>query len=435
MSELESQKHEEYDSFIPFNKYHSIENIHRVIDKLSIIESETWIATEKIHGANFSATTDGKSVKYGKRSSYISGSGLEIFHHAQLIVDKYNMSIIDIFHTIFSMNNEAAKSLCYVQMFGEIFGGKYQGYKSNCKSVQKEVSYCPHIDFIVYDICCYHLRDSEFDIKDKNNNHENTNDDIQEQDKNREENDVDDDDDVVTEDMDMVNNSKSQSKYRKIYLSMHQVISLCQQVNIPVCSILYTDTLNNLLNLNPCFITTIPSSLFSLPPLENNFAEGYVLKLQTETYHHEINRPIVKLKNRKFCEHISVASRRCRPVSTMHTIPHEDGPVILDSKESGNTNNDCSLQNINSSFNGEDINDELKLLEEMKQYVNMNRLTSVLSKLDDIEKQNVKRIVGLLVKDAFNDIQKDYPGVISHENRSYFTAELRMYAAIMVSHM
>jgi hypothetical protein len=60
--------------------------------------------------------------------------------------------------------------------------------------------------------------------------------------------------------------------------------------------------------------------------------------------------------------------------------------------------------------------DEELLLEEMKAYINCNRINAVKSKLGSGMQENVKMLIGLTVKDAFEDIVKAMEGRIMMTN-------------------
>jgi 3-methyladenine DNA glycosylase AlkC len=104
---------------------------------------------------------------------------------------------------------------------------------------------------------------------------------------------------------------------------------------------------------------------------------------------------IIKLKNPNFAE------------------AHHKGKKIIIKTEGENELNETNLN----------------ILNELKYYITENRKNSVLSKLDDLQKRNTKMVLGLVVKDAFTDFQKDNPNVITQETRSLFTKKLFNYTA------
>lgn len=64
---------------------------------------------------------------------------------------------------------------------------------------------------------------------------------------------------------------------------------------------MYEGTLKNLLTLDPVFPTTVPA-IHGLHFLENNMAEGFVIKPYRNYFLPCGSRVVLKLKNPKFCE-------------------------------------------------------------------------------------------------------------------------------------
>jgi len=106
----------------------------------------TWVVTEKIHGANFSFWYDGKKFRMAKRTGWIADDenffGIERSKHC------ITESVKELYTRF--------KNIDYLAVFGEIYGGTYPHPEvaafPNAKKVQKGVYYCPHNDFMVFDI-------------------------------------------------------------------------------------------------------------------------------------------------------------------------------------------------------------------------------------------------------------------------------------------
>jgi Rnl2 family RNA ligase len=262
------------DNFIIFKRYHSIENsyLEKNLQYINacIPSTTQWVALEKVHGCNFSATSNGDSVKWGSRSAYLGDSALQSFHNADQVRDKYTAKINHLFDALQTQDSRIA----YIRVFGELYGGKYPGMKNLYKAVQKEVCYTPAIDFIVFDIQCLYLAPSPSGEGDG------------------------------YEDPDNLDRDISGAVYTHYYKDALDVISLCHGVGIPTLEVQSSGTLQDLLALNPTFTTTLPA-LFGLPTIAGNNAEGYVLK--PVTYHRASkSRVILKHKNPAFREDISV---------------------------------------------------------------------------------------------------------------------------------
>ena len=117
-----------------FRKFSSLENSYRqnLIDKTQYEGKDggLWIATEKLHGANFSFWCDGKEVKVASRSQFVDGT----FYNCQAVINKYSDAVMNLFNVLQGEHKELV-------IYGELFGG----------NVQKEVEYGEK-DFRAFDI-------------------------------------------------------------------------------------------------------------------------------------------------------------------------------------------------------------------------------------------------------------------------------------------
>ena len=232
-----------------FQKYGSIENSYRE-KTLYYIHSEgfadpeiLWVATEKIHGANFSLWYDGKDFNCGKRSGFI---GADNFYNVDRIRDTLRCYMEDLHYEI--------DRLCLgteVVVYGELFGGLYPHpavlkaldvSKQPIKSIQKGVFYHPDVNFIAFDL-------------------------------------------VIDEKI---------IDYTTFELLM-------KKTSIPYTKPLMIGTFNDVMTLNNVFESTIHAN-FGLPKIENNEAEGLVLKPVHPLFFGNDSRVILKNKNPKFGE-------------------------------------------------------------------------------------------------------------------------------------
>merc|ERR1712151_1144657 len=78
-----------------------------------------WIATEKVHGANFCFETDGQRVEYASRTNKL-GDGADFFN-ARSTMLKYHPFVLEAFR-LASKQKPSLKSLL---IYGEYFGGYY----------------------------------------------------------------------------------------------------------------------------------------------------------------------------------------------------------------------------------------------------------------------------------------------------------------------
>jgi Rnl2 family RNA ligase len=87
-----------------------------------------WMATEKLHGANFSFWCDGTEVKVASRTQFVDGT----FYNCQAVINCYSQGILD-----WCIEKGVKSFIAY----GELFGG----------NVQKEVKYGEK-DFYAFDL-------------------------------------------------------------------------------------------------------------------------------------------------------------------------------------------------------------------------------------------------------------------------------------------
>jgi Rnl2 family RNA ligase len=137
-----------------FKKYNSIENAYQkqVLEQIIIhgFDKETYVVQEKVHGANFSFFTDGKTIKIAKRSDFIEDS--DKFYNAHKVLENYKEAVFK----LFALTKEKFPATEFVVIFGELFGGSYN-HKAVAPSntdikVQKGIDYAPHNDFYAFDI-------------------------------------------------------------------------------------------------------------------------------------------------------------------------------------------------------------------------------------------------------------------------------------------
>lgn len=343
----------EREDFPIFQKYCSIENSYRDKEVQYIRDtigddSAEWVAQEKIHGCNFSATTDGDMIKWGSRTSYLGDGGLSGFNNSVVATSKYAGNVMQLFSELKAMYPD----LKHIQVLGELFGGIYPGLQlpHRYKAIQKGVHYTPDIEFMVFDIKLGlpPLLSTAEEIKSTDN-----------------------------------------TKYDN-FMNPDDVIRHCRSAGLRALDVLHRGTLSEMLQLNASFQTTIPD-LFGLPTLDGNAAEGYVIKpvISVAT---DRGRIILKHKNPKFAENVSEKTVAVKTTTAEFT--EEDEQIFL----------------------------------EMQQYINHNRFNAVMSKLEDDKKSNEKAVLGLTVKDAMDDIMKDFS--IAMAKKTLFHRKLFEYAKV-----
>jgi Rnl2 family RNA ligase len=299
-----------------FSEYNSIENVSsktiKAIKELCGDDTMEWVATEKIHGANFSAMTDGNTVSWGRRSGLIGKA--EKFYNYQKVTQNLEDDIKELFNVIKFANKK--KDIEFIQIYGELFGGAYPHndvpkVAGSCK-VQEGVYYHPENQFMIFD------------------------------------------------GMYVLKNNKTH-----FYFDYDELLKYTEKIpNLRTCQILNRGTLDELVKLDPYFQTTIPQ-LYGLPPIENNYAEGYVLKPAKTFYNNDGERVALKLKRSNLSEKIT------DPNVAKNSAKNSDTKILIFS------------------------------------YLNENRLASVKSKLTDDEREDKDLMINKLVEDAWKDISKE----------------------------
>jgi Rnl2 family RNA ligase len=291
-----------------FHSYTDLENkkgkLLTEFEKHKLGTEATWIATEKIHGANFSFVISETSMKPARRSDFLAPE--ESFFGWEGILEKYESDLRFIYNQIKLIE----PGMETIQVFGELFGGLYPGFNTRAKKVQGGVYYSPNNEFMVFDI--------------------------------------------------RVN---TPAPYYMAYSEVQSMTSTTSLKSIPVS---HTGKMRELAELNPEFQTTIPD-LFSLAKVENNFAEGYVLRSDERhiiSLNGSTHRPMMKLKNDKtFGEVKPVAKEKAPPEAVAEFI------------------------------------------EDAMRYVTENRFSAVVSKIAVDAKP--AQIQGLFLADVFKDYVKD----------------------------
>lgn len=245
-----------------FKKYNSIVNTynHRFLDcvYITVPSGETWVALEKIHGANYSFLVDPNQIKVAKRTSIISRE--ENFFGHELIIDKYSNQIREIYNIVL----EEYPDLEYVQVFGEIFGGIYDhpdvSKNKDIRHVQLGVYYTPEVDYMVFDIKVY-LKHAQ------------------------------------------VYSNDTLLFYESFYLDWNKCKDIVTRSGMRHPPVIAVDKLENLLKLDIEQITSRVPEMYDLPEIENNIIEGIVMKpVHNNYYLRDKSRCILKYKTKRFQE-------------------------------------------------------------------------------------------------------------------------------------
>jgi len=224
-----------------FIKYPSINsrsnrNFCNAISLLNMTLLPCWCVSEKVHGANFGIYCDGKEIKFAKRSAFVGNE--ENFYCAQSVVDRLTDNIWKLYNSFF-----IGKELI---LYGELFGGNYPHpdvVKKNISTIQKDVFYCPDVDFYGFDI-----------------------------------------------------------KVNGEFLDVAIYESLYEEYGFFYAKTFFRGTLEECLEIKPEFQTKIPEK-YGLPEIKDNICEGIVIKPGQPTFLPNKDRIIIKVKNEKFLQY------------------------------------------------------------------------------------------------------------------------------------
>lgn len=295
-------------------KYASIENTYREKFMEFIKEEDKeggeWVVTEKVHGGQFSIYYDGSQFKGSSRTAFLSDD-IDFFNWQKVLED--NKDKVEKVYDILKGKN---KEISAVIIYGELFGGSYPHPDvpkvKTAKRLQKGVHY--HPDNLFY----------AFDIRVDGN-----------------------------------------------YLTVDQCNELFEQAGLFYARTLFRGTMEECLKYPNDFPSKI-SQWLGLPPIEDNIAEGVVIKPVDPRFLLVGERVILKSKNEKFKERKSVKKR---------PKTQEDVPL---------------------SETGE------RLLQEMEALVTENRLQNVLSKKGEMPYPVPKDYFGEIMRDFSADVLEEF---------------------------
>lgn len=227
---------------------------HWILEKSDIahFKRTSWCVTEKIHGANFCflCDEDGKRIRCAKRTGLLEDSD-DFFGYKRRILAEMTPKTQQIFHQI----KKDFPLMDKLYIFGEIFGGFYPHPDVpailNVSPIQTGIWYSPDIEFCVFDIAI------------------------------------------------SIENSQS-------YLDYAYVLRICSDCRVFVAEPLFIGKYEEALDFKLGFQSHVPSKL-KLPILvEDNRAEGIVIKpmreLKVKTTRGSTCRAIVKKKIPEFAE-------------------------------------------------------------------------------------------------------------------------------------
>jgi Rnl2 family RNA ligase len=130
-----------------YEKMHNSYNLEAICDTEKLDPNIQYVATEKIHGTNYSFLTNGTEIFPCRRHGMLDAE--EKFNNQQTIFQKYNASAIVLFNKIKAIH----PLVTYIQLYGELFGGLYNNKTAKgAMKIQSNTNYHPENEFMAYDI-------------------------------------------------------------------------------------------------------------------------------------------------------------------------------------------------------------------------------------------------------------------------------------------
>lgn len=295
-----------YNSLIPLEKEKFVHSV-----KTQGLHTGEWVATEKIHGCNFSFHTDGDISRKAIRSKFIGDQGFKGSLQVEYMVP-------DVFNVYSRLEDSGIlENGDTMSIYGELFGGMFFGTKSEgAKNVQGGMDYHPDTKFMACDIVIF------------------------------------------------PDDGEEDSSYTLSYTEMLEALDGL----IPVVPELARGTFDEISSLNPEFPSKVPEYYgLAIPEGKSPANEGFVIRpVDGEKYKGD-HRCIFKKRNAKFSETSKVSKK-----------PKEA----------------CQIPEVHK-----------ELYEELSGYINLNRLESVTSKLEELTWPMFGKISGLLLQDAKIDYE------------------------------
>lgn len=331
-----------------FQKYGSIENLstkkylNDVLSCFPDIGKIMCVVLEKAHGAHFSFQVNKSGITCARRNEIIADNE-NFFDHVKLL-DSYRNKLNQLYDMIVVQFNDAVT----IQIDGELIGGDYPHEtveQFNISRVQKGVYYCPNYEFYAYDIkYC----------------------------------------DAI-------------GKWK--YINYDVCMNIFKTLGFWYAKPLTSGMFNDIVNYDPTFQTTIPD-MFGLPRIDNNIAEGVVIKPIEPMYLPNGSRVIFKNKTEKFNE-------------TLKDTPKKFKKIFID-----------------------DVPADIKeVLNDMVLMVTDNRLNNVISKIGQVNPKDKGKLIGLLARDVLKEFEKIYNDKltsIDKQDRKIITKKLSILCESLV---
>lgn len=220
-----------------------------------------WVATEKVHGAHFALLCDASGVRPAKRRELLGEDELDAFFGVSRIWPTVAVAAARCAALLRAGDGLAEDTV--VTLYGELAGGRYPhpdvAEVDGAQPVQTGVWYAPGLFWLLFD--------AQVTIGDPGEPGE-----------------------------------------RRWWVAEREVRAAASEAGLLSVPVLARGALKQLQDLPVAFPSRVPA-LFGLPEVEDNLAEGYVLKPAVE-WEEGAERPMLKVKQKAFAEDERFAGAR-----------------------------------------------------------------------------------------------------------------------------
>jgi Rnl2 family RNA ligase len=210
-----------------------------------------WVATEKVHGAHFAIVCGPTGVQPAKRRELLGEDDLDGFFGVSRIWPTVSVAAA----RCAALLRTAGDGV--VTLYGELAGGRYPhpdiAQDNSAQPVQTGVWYAPHLFWLLFD-------------------------------------------------------AQMAVGERRWWVAERELRAAAAEAGMMCVPVLARGALKQVQDLHTAFPSRVPA-LFGLPEIEDNLAEGYVLK-PTAEWEEEFARPVLKVKQKAFAEDERFAGAR-----------------------------------------------------------------------------------------------------------------------------
>ncbi|WP_194912404.1 RNA ligase family protein [Catenulispora rubra] len=259
-----------------------------------------WVATEKVHGAHFALVCDASGVRPAKRRELLDEDELDEFFGVSRIWPTVAVAAARCAALLRSGAGLADDAI--VTLYGELAGGRYPhpdvAEVDGAQPVQTGVWYAPGLFWLLFDAQVTLGKTSKSSAPDKPSEPSESN----EFGESNEPGEPGEFGEFGEPD------EPSAPSKRRWWVAEREVRAAASEAGLLNVPVLARGALKQLQDLPAAFPSRVPA-LFGLPEVEDNLAEGYVLKPAVE-WEEGAERPMLKVKQKAFAEDERFAGAR-----------------------------------------------------------------------------------------------------------------------------